>query len=62
MNATAEMQWRSPFYRSVSSLSVASDFPQAWLASGWPTTHPMIINELSKLTGLGPSGSPNGDA
>src|SRR5437763_10960717 len=29
MNATAEMQWRSPVYRSVSSLSVASDFPEA---------------------------------
>ena len=28
MNATAEMQWRSPVYRSVSSLSVASDFPE----------------------------------
>ena len=28
---TAEMRWRSPVYRSVSSLSVASDFPQARL-------------------------------
>jgi hypothetical protein len=26
---TAERQWSSPVYRSVSSLSVASDFPQA---------------------------------
>jgi hypothetical protein len=36
MNATAEMQWRSPVYRSVSSLSVASDFPEArfWVTSG----------------------------
>src|SRR5437016_2469164 len=35
MNATAEMQWRSPVYRSVSSLSVASDFPEArlWIVS-----------------------------
>src|SRR6266567_7984766 len=35
MNATAEMLWRSPVYRSVSSLSVASDFPEArlWTAS-----------------------------
>jgi len=45
MNATAQMQWRSPVYRSVSSLSVASDFPQArfWITSGWPT-----IQELSR--------------
>src|SRR5437870_258969 len=32
MNA-AEMQWRSPVYRSVSSLSVASDFPEARLGT-----------------------------
>jgi hypothetical protein len=31
MNATAEMQWRSPVYRKVSSLSVASDLPEGRL-------------------------------
>ncbi len=35
----AKQPWRSPVYRSVSSLSVASDFPQArfWIVSALPT-------------------------
>jgi len=47
MNATAEMQWRSPVYRSVSSLSVASDFPEArfWIVSGSPTIHEEILKQ-----------------